>query len=133
MAPRLLVPETLKSTTSVSAPSRSRLPVMVRSCEPVPVTVLPKLTVVAVNVRSPPESVVAPVYVCVPEVVTLAPKFEVPETLMEVVLAMAASKSKLPVMVIASKSLLLPTRPSKRMVPVVPLVPMHSLSQVTST
>ena len=62
-APKLDVPETLKSTTSVKAPSKSKLPVMMRSCDVVPVTAAPKFTVVAVKVRSSPESVVAPVYV----------------------------------------------------------------------
>ena len=96
-APKLEVPETLKSTTLVKAPSRSKLPVTVKSCDAVPVNVEPKLTVVPVKVRSPPESVGAPVSVCVPLVVTLAPKLEVPETLNVLIPEAVSSKSKLPV------------------------------------
>src|SRR5210317_793650 len=48
-------------------------------------------------------------YVCVDEVVTSAPRFEVPETESDVVLLMAASRFKLPVISITSKSSLAPT------------------------
>ena len=69
------------------------------------------------KVTSPPdvfkeisaEIVTSPVYVCVDDVVTLAPRLEVPETDNEVVLEIAASRFRLPVILIASKLLFAPT------------------------
>ena len=69
------------------------------------------------KVTSPPdvfkeisaEIVTSPVYVCVDEVVTSAPRFEVPETDSDVVLDIAASRLRLPVISITSKSSLAPT------------------------
>ena len=60
MAPKLDVPETLKVDKPVAAPSRSRLPVTVKALVP-PAKVDTKFTVEPVRVRSPPESVTAPV------------------------------------------------------------------------
>src|SRR6056300_904775 len=51
----------------------------------------------------------APEYVCVDDVVTSAPRLEVPDTDNEVVLEMAASRLRLPVISITSKSSLAPT------------------------
>ena len=50
-----------------------------------------------VKVRSPPDRVTAPVYVCVPVVLTLAPRFDVPDTDRFVTPVMAPSTSALPV------------------------------------
>src|SRR5210317_2176928 len=55
------------------------------------------------------DNTTAPVYVCVDEVVTSAPRFDVPDTDSEVVLEMAASRLRLPVISITSKSSLAPT------------------------
>ena len=60
MAPRLEVPDTLNVDKPVAAPSRSRLPVTVKALVP-PAKVDKKLMVEPVRVRSPPESVTAPV------------------------------------------------------------------------
>src|SRR6056300_639345 len=107
-APRLEVVDTDKVDNPVAAPSRFNAPVMIKALLP-PATVVPKLTVDAVNVLVPPDKVTAPVYVCVEEVVTFAPRLDVPDTDSEVVLLIAASRLRLPVMVIASKSSFAPT------------------------
>ena len=107
-APRFEVPETESDVVLDIAASRLRLPVMVNPFVP-PASVDPKLTVDAVKVLSTPDKVTPLVYVCVDEVVTSAPRFEVPDTDNEVVLLIAASRFKLPVISIASKLLLAPT------------------------
>jgi len=78
-APRFEVPDTSNVVNPVAAPSRSKLPVMVKALFP-PARVDPKLTIDPVRVLFPPDNVVAPVYVCVDEVVTFAPdlKFRIP-------------------------------------------------------
>ena len=60
MAPRLEVPDTLKVDKPVAAPSRSRLPVIVKAWVP-PANVDTKFTVEPVKVRSAPDKVTAPV------------------------------------------------------------------------
>src|SRR6056300_2014076 len=67
---------------------------------------------VVVNVLVPPDKVTAPVYVCVEEVVTFAPKLEVEDTSNDVALVIAAFKSKVPVISITPKVLLPPIIPS---------------------
>ena len=57
-------------------------------------------------------NVTSPVYVCVEEVVTLAPRSEVVDTDNEVALLIAAFRSKDPVILIAPKVLVPPTIPS---------------------
>ena len=64
------------------------------------------------NVRSPPDKVAAPVQVCVPVVVTFAPRFDVVDTDNEVAFVIAASKSSAPVIPIAPNAALPPTAPS---------------------
>ena len=59
-APRFDVPDTSNVVNPVAAPSRSKLPVMVKALFP-PARVDPKLTVVPVRVLFPPDNVVAPV------------------------------------------------------------------------
>ena len=59
-APKLEVPDTSKVLRPVAAPSKSRLPVTVKALVP-PAKVDTKFTVEPVRVRSPPESVTAPV------------------------------------------------------------------------
>ena len=53
--------DTDRSTILVAAPSRLRAPVIIKSSDPVPVKVFPKLIVDPCNVRSPPDKVTAPV------------------------------------------------------------------------
>lgn len=53
--------------------------------------------------------VTAPLYVCKPVVVTLAPSSLVSDTLKEAALLMAALRSSAPVMAIAPKALVAPT------------------------
>ena len=101
-APRLEVPDTDNVDRLVAAPSRSTLPVMVKAFVP-PARVDPKLTIVPVKILSPPDTVTALVYVWVDVVVTSAPRLEVPDTDYEVVLLIAASRFKLPVILIAFK------------------------------
>ena len=62
----------------------------------VPLKVMLLSVVVSVTVAA--LKVTAPVYVCVPEVVTLAPRLEVPETSIEAAPVIAASKSSAPLM-----------------------------------
>ena len=76
-APRFDVPDTDNVVNPVAAPSRSKLPVMVKALSP-PARVDPKLTVVPVRVLFHPDNVVSPVYVWVDEVVTLPPILDVP-------------------------------------------------------
>ena len=80
LAPRLLVPDTLNVLIPEAVSSKSKLPVMVSALVP-PARVETKFTVEPVKVRSPVERVTAPVYVCVPLVVTSPPRSVVPETL----------------------------------------------------
>ena len=61
-APRLEVPDTDNVDRSVAAPSRSKLPVMVKAFVP-PARVDPKLIIVPVKILSPPDKVTALVYV----------------------------------------------------------------------
>src|SRR6056300_374285 len=110
-APRLEVVDTDKVDNPVAAPSRFNAPVMIKALVP-PATVVPKLTVDAVNVLVPPDKVTAPVYVCVEEVVTFAPKLEVEDTSNDVALVIAAFKSKVPVISITPKVRVPPTIPS---------------------
>ena len=77
-----------------------------------PSTVDPKLTVDAVKVLSAPDKVTAPVYVCVDDVVTFAPRLAVVDTDNEVALLIAWFRSKDPVILIAPKVLVPPTIPS---------------------
>ena len=97
-APRFDVPDTDKLVTPVIAPSISAAPVMVRLLLP-PARVDPVLIVVPVKMRSPPDRVIALVYVCVPDVVTSAPRFDVPEIDRFVTPVIAPSTSAAPVMV----------------------------------
>ena len=97
-APRLEVPDTANVDRSVAAPSRSKLPVMVNPLVP-PASVDPKLTIDAVMVLLPPDNVTPLVYVCVDEVVTSAPRLDVPETSNVDNPVAAPSRPKLPVMV----------------------------------
>src|SRR5210317_1101168 len=110
-APRLEVVDTDKVDNPVAAPSRFNAPVMIKALVP-PATVVPKLTVDAVNVLVPPDKVTAPVYVCVDEVVTFAPRLDVPDTDSEVALLIAWLRSKDPVISITPKVLLPPIIPS---------------------
>ena len=55
---------------------------------------------------------VAPVYVCVPDVVTFAPRLEVVDTDNELALVIAASRSRAPVILIAPSADDPPTTPS---------------------
>src|SRR6056300_1415723 len=57
-------------------------------------------------------NVTAPVYVCVPDVVTLAARFDVVDTDNELALVISASKSRAPVIPIAPNAALPPTAPS---------------------
>ncbi|NCW79969.1 MAG: hypothetical protein EBW08_03660 [Pelagibacteraceae bacterium] len=94
-APRLEVPDTANVDRLVAAPSRSTLPVMVKAFVP-PARVDPKLTVVPVKILSPPDKVTAPEYVWVDDVVTSAPRLEVPSTVKLVNEVAAPSRSKAP-------------------------------------
>src|SRR6056300_564916 len=95
-APRFDVPDTDNVDRLVAAPSRSKLPVMVNPFVP-PARVSTKLTIDAVKVLLSPDNVTPLVYVCVDEVVTSAPRLEVEDTDNEVVLDIAASRFRLPV------------------------------------
>ena len=72
------------------------------------------------KVTSPPEVfkeisaeiVISSEYVCVDEVVTFAPRLEVPDTDNEVALEIAAFRSKIPVILIAPKVCVPPIIPS---------------------
>jgi hypothetical protein len=67
---------------------------------PSPSTVEPKVMLLSVVVKvTSVDNTTAPVYVCVDEVVTSAPRFEVPETANVDNPVAAPSRSKLPVMV----------------------------------
>ena len=108
----VVVPETESVVTPVmvsAVPSpKTALPVIVSALLP-PVTVPFVVMVEPVRVRSPPLKVTAPVYVCVLEVVTLAPKSLVVETLSEVALVIAALRSRAPVILIAPNGFVAPT------------------------
>src|SRR6056300_600484 len=67
----------------------------------------PKVMLLSVVVN-----VTAPEYVCVDEVVTSAPRFEVPDTESDVALVIAALRSKIPVILIAPKVCVPPIIPS---------------------
>jgi len=87
-APRLVVPDTLNKVTLLIAPPIEEFPVSVKE-KPPPSTVDEVVIVVPVSVVLP-VNVTAPVYVCVEDVVTLAPILEAPETSNVVPLEIAA-------------------------------------------
>ena len=133
------MPDTLNILTPEMAPLITEAPVIVNELVP-PAIVEELVIVVPVNVLSAPLNVTAPEYVCIPEVLTLAPKSETPDTVNDAapaelseVFCIIALRSNAPVIAIAPNGFVPPTTPLNLTVGVLdPVVIVKALAAVTS-